>query len=108
MVFVPFTGVDNHWSNVTFASALLENECHTNIEWALGAFNRCMDHPPPCVITDQCLSIKKAIRNVWPGAKHRFCMWHIMNKLSSKVILCKMHVNIIVYLILRSLFIYFP
>ncbi|KAK1368508.1 hypothetical protein POM88_034600 [Heracleum sosnowskyi] len=85
MVFVPFTGVDNHWSNVTFASALLANECHTSFEWVLGAFDRCKDHPPPCVITDQCLAIKKALPNVWPLVKHRLCMWHIMNKLIGKI-----------------------
>lgn len=44
-----------------------------------------MDHPPPCVITDQCLAIKKALPLVWPRAKHRLCMWHIMNKLTTTI-----------------------
>ncbi|KAK1383119.1 hypothetical protein POM88_020854 [Heracleum sosnowskyi] len=61
MVFITFTGVDNHWSNVTFAAALIENKSHTSIKWALDAFDKCMDHIPPCVITDQCCGIKKAI-----------------------------------------------
>lgn len=53
MVFVTFTGVDNHWCNVTFAAALLEKEDYPNIEWAVKAFDTAMDHVPKCVITDQ-------------------------------------------------------
>ncbi|KAK1400557.1 hypothetical protein POM88_000162 [Heracleum sosnowskyi] len=44
-----------------------------------------MDHISPCVITDQCRGIKKAISLVWPNIVHRYCMWHIMNKLSGKI-----------------------
>ena len=86
MVFIPFIGVDNHWSNVTFAAVLVEKEDHTNIKWALDAFTKCMDHIPPCVITDQCLGINKVVSLVWPETIHRYCMWHIMNKLFSKVV----------------------
>ncbi|XP_063941395.1 protein FAR1-RELATED SEQUENCE 3-like [Daucus carota subsp. sativus] len=67
------SGVDNHWSNVTFAAALVEKEDHTNIKWALDAFTKCMDHIPPCVITDQCLGINKAVSLVWPETIHRYC-----------------------------------
>lgn len=86
MVFVPFTGVDNHWNNVTFAAALLEKEDYTNFEWVIQAFEKAMGGKlPKCVITDQCLGISKALRLVWKTIPHRLCMWHIMNKLSSKV-----------------------
>ena len=85
MIFVPFTGVDNHWCNVTFAAALLEKEDSDNFEWALNAFKKSMDHDPKCIITDQCLGMKKALEIVWNEVPHRLCMWHIMNKMSSKV-----------------------
>lgn len=85
MVFVPFTGVDNHCNNVTFAAALLEKEDYTNFKWVLEAFDKAMDHPPSCVITDQDLTIKKAIPDVWADAKHRLYTWHITNKLFGKV-----------------------
>ncbi|KAK1396433.1 hypothetical protein POM88_006296 [Heracleum sosnowskyi] len=85
MVFVPFTGVDNHWKNVTFAAGLLAKENYKNFKWLLLAFNKAMGRVPPCVITDQCLAIKKALNRWWSKAKHRLCMWHIMNKLPSKV-----------------------
>ncbi|KAK1369541.1 hypothetical protein POM88_035633 [Heracleum sosnowskyi] len=85
MVFVPFTGVDNHWCNVTFAAALLEKEDFPNIQWAVKAFDKAMDHVPKCVITDQCAAIRKALEDVWKNVPHRLCMWHIMNKMSSKI-----------------------
>ncbi|XP_063941365.1 protein FAR1-RELATED SEQUENCE 5-like [Daucus carota subsp. sativus] len=75
MLFIPFIGVDNHWSNVTFAAALVEKEDHTNIKWALDAFTKCMDHIPPCVITDQCLGINKVVSLVWPETIHRYYGW---------------------------------
>ncbi|KAK1396111.1 hypothetical protein POM88_005974 [Heracleum sosnowskyi] len=40
---------------------------------------------PKCIITNQCVTISKALRLSWNTIPHRMCMWHIMNKLSSKV-----------------------
>ena len=36
------------------------------------------------IITDQCESIKRAVREVMPNTVHRFCMWHIMCKVLEK------------------------
>ncbi|KAK1351608.1 hypothetical protein POM88_054180 [Heracleum sosnowskyi] len=85
MVFVPFTGVNNHWRNVTFAAGLIAKENYKNFKWLLKTFNFSMGRVPPCVITDQCLAIKKALAKHWPSSKHRLCMWHIMNKLPGKI-----------------------
>ncbi|XP_074327578.1 protein FAR1-RELATED SEQUENCE 5-like [Apium graveolens] len=73
MVFVPFTGVDNHWKNVTFAAGLLAKENYKNFKWLLLAFKKAMGRAPPCVITDQCKAIKKALGKWWNKAKHRLC-----------------------------------
>ena len=40
----------------------------------------CADTSPPAIITDQCGAIAAAVRTVFPEARHRFCIWHIMNK----------------------------
>ncbi|KAK1363494.1 hypothetical protein POM88_039055 [Heracleum sosnowskyi] len=40
MVFVPFTGVDNHWKNVTFVAALIEKEDYDKFKWLLLAFEK--------------------------------------------------------------------
>ncbi|KAK1358881.1 hypothetical protein POM88_043355 [Heracleum sosnowskyi] len=85
MVFVPFTGVDNHWKNVMFAAGLLAKENYKNFKWLINNFKKAMGRAPFCVITDQCPTIKKALNKWWKQTKHRMCMWHIMNKLSSKV-----------------------
>ncbi|WOH13726.1 hypothetical protein DCAR_0833237 [Daucus carota subsp. sativus] len=85
MVFVPFTGVDNHWKNVTFGASLIAKEDYKNFKWLINTFKRAMGHAPTCAITDQCPAIKKALQISWPHTKHRLCMWHIMNKLPSKL-----------------------
>ena len=59
MVFIPFTGVDNHWKNVTFAVALLAKENYKNFKGLILTFKKAMGRAPPCVITDQCKAIKK-------------------------------------------------
>ncbi|XP_021980044.1 protein FAR1-RELATED SEQUENCE 5-like [Helianthus annuus] len=59
MMFVPFTGVDNHYRN---------------------AFGRA----PPVIVTDQDPAMRKAIQDTWPESRHRLCMWHIMDKLTTK------------------------
>lgn len=85
MVFVPFTGVNNHWKNVTFAAGLLAKENYKNFKWLINTFKKVMGRAPRCVSTDQCAAIKKALNKWWRQTKHRLCMWHIMNKLPTKV-----------------------
>ncbi|WOG92215.1 hypothetical protein DCAR_0311478 [Daucus carota subsp. sativus] len=85
MVFVPFTGVDNHWKNVTFAAGLLAKENYKNFKWLLTSFKKAMGRAPTTVITDQCKAIKKAISKWWSSSRHRLCMWHIMAKFPSKI-----------------------
>ncbi|XP_022014771.1 protein FAR1-RELATED SEQUENCE 5-like [Helianthus annuus] len=55
MVFVPFTGIDNHCRN------------------------------PKVVITDQDPAMKQAIEAVFDKSRHRLCMWHIMKKVVDKL-----------------------
>ncbi|KAL4567480.1 hypothetical protein LXL04_023065 [Taraxacum kok-saghyz] len=67
MVFVPFTGTDNHKRCVTFGGGLLSSETIESYE------------------TDNCPSLKQAIPKVYPNVKHRLCMWHICNKFADKL-----------------------
>ena len=85
MVFVPFTGVDNHWKNVTCGESLIAKEDYKNFKWLINTFKHAVGRAPTCVITDQCPAIKKAIQVNWTETKHRLCMWHIMNKLPAQV-----------------------
>lgn len=38
MVFIPYTGIDNHWKSVTFAFALLAKEDKDYYRYACEAF----------------------------------------------------------------------
>ncbi|XP_074288158.1 protein FAR-RED IMPAIRED RESPONSE 1-like [Silene latifolia] len=40
---------------------------------------------PQFMITDQCPAIKKAFPYVFKTARHRYCMWHITQKITDKV-----------------------
>lgn len=85
MVFVPFTGVDNHQKCVIFAAGLLSKEDVVSYEWLLEAFLKSHVKEPYLVLTDQDPSMLIAIPKIFKTAKHRLCMWHIMNKLPTKV-----------------------
>ncbi|XP_074314445.1 protein FAR1-RELATED SEQUENCE 5-like [Silene latifolia] len=87
MVFVPFTGVDNHKGCVTFAAGLIRNENAESFSWLFQNFVTAMgDRYPITIITDQCRGIKKAVKGVFGDkTRHRLCMWHIMKKLPDKV-----------------------
>ncbi|CAI9275722.1 unnamed protein product [Lactuca saligna] len=85
MVFVPFTGIDNHKRCVTFGAGLLCREDTNSYIWLLRSFLKCFGKAPIMVVTDQDPAMKKAIEIVFPYTKHRFCMWHITSKLPLKV-----------------------
>ncbi|KAK9671025.1 hypothetical protein RND81_12G001600 [Saponaria officinalis] len=81
MVFTPFTGIDNHKKSVTFACALLSNEDEESFVWVFEKFMDAMGRKEPqIIITDQDPAIRNAVPTVFKTARHRFCLWHIMNK----------------------------
>ncbi|XP_076958452.1 protein FAR1-RELATED SEQUENCE 5-like [Bidens hawaiensis] len=82
LVFVPFTGIDNHNRNVTLGSALLGSETAKSYTWFLNCFKKDFGYAPAVVVTDQDPAMKRAIEDVFPNSRHRLCIWHIMDKLS--------------------------
>ncbi|XP_031108448.1 protein FAR1-RELATED SEQUENCE 5-like [Ipomoea triloba] len=85
LVFVPFTGIDNHKRCITFGAGLLTKEDIDSYVWLLESFKKIMGHDPICVVTDQDPAVKVAVAQVFGASKHRFCMWHIMCKVGEKV-----------------------
>ncbi|XP_022040195.1 protein FAR1-RELATED SEQUENCE 5-like [Helianthus annuus] len=85
MMFVPFTGIDNHNRNVTLGAAIIGNETAETYSWLLNVFRQAFGRAPPVIVNDQDPAMKKAIEDTWPESRHRLCMWHIMDKLSAKV-----------------------
>ncbi|XP_021979465.2 protein FAR-RED ELONGATED HYPOCOTYL 3-like [Helianthus annuus] len=85
MVFVPFTGIDNHLYNVTFGATLLASETADTYIWLLRVFLKAVGSQPKVVVTDQDPAMKKAIPVVFVDTRHRLCMWHVLHKLYLKV-----------------------
>ncbi|XP_042023088.1 protein FAR-RED IMPAIRED RESPONSE 1-like [Salvia splendens] len=85
MIFTLFTGKDNHGRPVTFAAGLVHNEKIGAFAWLFKHFVECMGVAPKMIVTDQDLGMRSAIEEVLVGTRHRWCMWHIMHKLATKV-----------------------
>ncbi|XP_042022996.1 protein FAR1-RELATED SEQUENCE 5-like [Salvia splendens] len=85
MIFAPFTGKDNHSRAVTFGAGLLSSEGRDSYSWLFGCFVRCMGVAPKMIITDQDWGMKLAVQQVLLQIRHRWCMWHIMVKVSDKL-----------------------
>ncbi|XP_021995524.1 protein FAR1-RELATED SEQUENCE 5-like [Helianthus annuus] len=85
LVFVPFTGIDNHFRNVTFGGALLGSETANSYRWLLRCFVNAFGSEPKVVVADQDAAMKRATKDVLPRSRHRLCMWHIWEKLKTKV-----------------------
>jgi transposase-like protein len=86
MMFAPFTGVNHHMESVLFGAAFLSYEKIDSYEWLFQTFLMAMGGKAiRFIITDEDASMKSAIRSVLPDTIHRFCMWHIMEKVLEKV-----------------------
>ncbi|GKB54576.1 protein FAR1-related sequence 5 [Tanacetum coccineum] len=85
MVFVPFTAIDNHRKCDTVAAGLLKNESTKSYIWLLKAFIKAFGKAPSIVVTDQDGAMRNAIEAEFAGSKHRLCMWHITQKLPTKI-----------------------
>ncbi|GJW10301.1 FAR1-related sequence 5-like protein [Tanacetum coccineum] len=87
MKFVPFISIDNHRKCVTLGSGMLLHEDTQSHTWLLMTFMTAFLKEPTMIVTDQDGAMKRAIEAVFKKAKHRLCMWHIMQKIPSKI--CK-------------------
>ncbi|XP_021996142.1 protein FAR1-RELATED SEQUENCE 5-like [Helianthus annuus] len=90
MVFVLFSGIDNHFHNVNLGAGLIAKETTESYVWLLTCFLNAFGHQPKVVVTDQDVAMKATIETVFTDSRHRLCMWHIMKKVADKVgnVLC--------------------
>ncbi|CAH9104823.1 unnamed protein product [Cuscuta europaea] len=84
--FVPFTGVENHKKCITFGAGLLLKEDVESYIWVFRSFISAMTKEPTCIITDQDPAMRVAFEQIFKTARHRYCMWHIMSKVTSKIL----------------------
>uniref|UniRef100_A0A8I6YF02 Protein FAR1-RELATED SEQUENCE n=1 Tax=Hordeum vulgare subsp. vulgare TaxID=112509 RepID=A0A8I6YF02_HORVV len=86
MPFAPFVGVNHHGESVLLGCGLLSNEDTDTFVWLFKSWLCCMsNNPPNAIITDQCKAMQNAIGEVFPMARHRWCIWHIMKKIPEKL-----------------------
>ncbi|CAI9296587.1 unnamed protein product [Lactuca saligna] len=85
MVFVPFTGIDNHKRCVTFGAGLLSKDDINSYTWLLKSVLKAFGKQPILVLSDEDPMMKNAIANVFLESIHRLCMWHITSKLPLKI-----------------------
>ncbi|KAL8484630.1 hypothetical protein ACS0TY_027071 [Phlomoides rotata] len=77
-----FVGVNHHCQSILLGCALMTKEDSASLMWVFENWIEAMGFVhPKAILTDQCESIKTAIRDVMPETVHRYCLWHIMSKL---------------------------
>ncbi|KAJ1693496.1 hypothetical protein LUZ63_010194 [Rhynchospora breviuscula] len=82
----PFVGVNHHGFSIIFGCAMMTHESAESYKWIINCFLECMGgKAPESIITDQSLSMKKAIDATLPDTTHRHCTCHILNKLNPKI-----------------------
>ena len=85
MIFVPFTGIDNHKRCVTFGGALKAKETIEYYTWLLEKFLAAFGKEPRLFVTDQDGSMCSVVGKVLPNSIHWVCMWHIGKKIPKYV-----------------------
>ncbi|CAL1367241.1 unnamed protein product [Linum trigynum] len=81
---VPFVGLNHHGHSILLGCALISDGDTETFEWLFRTWLECMESPPTGIVTDQFQSIGKAITNVFPNARHRWCIQYILEKLPEK------------------------
>ncbi|XP_062172023.1 protein FAR-RED IMPAIRED RESPONSE 1-like [Alnus glutinosa] len=85
MPFAPFVGANHHGQSMLLGAALILSEDTATFVWLFEAWLKCMKgRAPGTIITDQDRAMKSAIKKVFPNARHRFCLWHVLKKLPEK------------------------
>ncbi|KAG9459141.1 hypothetical protein H6P81_003649 [Aristolochia fimbriata] len=86
LIFAPFTGVNHHEQTLNFGVGLIKDEKTESFLWLFDKWLEAMSGcAPKVILTDQDLAIEKAISISFPQTYHKFCMWHILNKLPEKL-----------------------
>ncbi|KAG8377300.1 hypothetical protein BUALT_Bualt08G0014900 [Buddleja alternifolia] len=86
MPFAPFMAVNHHGQSVFLGCGLLADETTESFVWLFHAWLTCMSGQAPlAIVTDQRKAMQIAITQVFTQARHRLCLWHIMQKVPQKL-----------------------
>jgi hypothetical protein len=85
MSFAPFVRVNHHGQSILFGAALISSENTETFVWLFETWLKCMNgRSPKAIIIDQDRAMKSAINIIFPNARHRFYLWHILKKIPDK------------------------
>ncbi|KAL8482876.1 hypothetical protein ACS0TY_025784 [Phlomoides rotata] len=85
MPFGAFVVFIHHDQSILLGCALLTQETIDSFKWLFENWIEAMGGVhPKAILTDQCESIKGAVRDVLQNTFHRYCIWHIMSKLPKR------------------------
>uniref|UniRef100_A0A5B7BKA8 Protein FAR1-RELATED SEQUENCE n=1 Tax=Davidia involucrata TaxID=16924 RepID=A0A5B7BKA8_DAVIN len=83
---ISFVGVNHHGHSVLLGCGFLGHESIEYFVWIFRAWLTCMlGHPPQVIITDQSRPLQIAVSQVFPGARHCFCLSYIMQRVPEKL-----------------------
>lgn len=83
---VLFLGANHHGQPILLGCGMICSEDVNTLTWLFRSWLACMSRTPPSgIITDQDEVVKRAIEIVFPNARHRWCLWHVMEKLHDKL-----------------------
>lgn len=83
---ISFVGMNHHGQSVLLGCGFLGHESVEYFVWIFRAWLTCMlGRPPQVIITDQCKPLQNAISEVFPGARHCYCLWYIMQRVPEKL-----------------------
>ncbi|RYQ92293.1 hypothetical protein Ahy_B09g098482 [Arachis hypogaea] len=86
MPFASFVGVNHHGQSLLLGCAILSCEEESYFLWLFDCWIRCIgDKPSIGILTDQCKAMRNAIKKSLPMTQHRWCIWHILKKISEKL-----------------------
>ncbi|KAK9229468.1 hypothetical protein WN944_022430 [Citrus x changshan-huyou] len=83
---VAFVGINHHGQSVLLGCGLLAGETTESYKWLFKAWLTCASgRRPQTIITDRCKVLQSAIVEVFPKARHRFGVSHVMKKVPEKL-----------------------
>ncbi|KAL4291402.1 hypothetical protein GQ457_14G008780 [Hibiscus cannabinus] len=83
---MPIVCVNHHHHTIVFGIAILADETVDTFEWVLRAFLEAMFNKTPIsVVTDGDRAMQRAIKTVFPLARHRICSWHLSRNAQANI-----------------------
>ena len=86
--FSNFVGVNHHGQTILLGCALVSHEDTETFVWLFKTWLHCMGGKAPIsFLTNQCATMRRALEIAMPmpTTKHRWCLWHILQKFGKEL-----------------------